>query len=258
MNSRIFTIVVVPLAMAIGLTGCTAVTPPTDETYASASNAPVEPTAPVTPNPIEPDTLLIVRATATAGTGARLALEMQVHQSTAWDDVATQTMPLAMTEDCAGTLDETIYEAGMWSFTRVNVTAIPADASAEVWPVDARVDVQPLASAAPVIGRGFLVGDEASSEAPVCLRDKFFIGTGKGGLALGIAGDAADDGARFTGWADHRFGFNTPDNTGVTLSDCTFEVTALGSQLGGAAQSRASVLNASTCVTGAEHEVSEN
>ena len=193
------------------------------ETYVSDLSPSESPDA-LEPNEIEADTTLIVRATATSANGSQLSLELQVHKSTPWDDVAAQALPAAVVDDCGGLVSLAQFGGEQWSFTRGNLTAISQPASTSDWPTDAAIALLPSASSTYVSGRGILAVDAAAG-APLCQQDKSFAGSGRGGFAMGMR---ADD---FTGWAQHRFGFVAP--RGVVLSDCTVEVTVLGESLGG-------------------------
>jgi len=219
------------------------------ETYAPATDPAANPGGIPTLGPADADTTLAVTATATAANGSQLTLTMRVHQSIAYDDVASQTLPKAMVEDCPTLFTQELFKRELWSFTRANVTAIPTAASKGDWPTGARLTVRPSAATAVIAGRGALA-DSAGSATP-CKQDKSFVGYGTGGLALGTPGDAGT----FTKWANHAWGFVAP--AGVKLSDCTFEVTALGSQYGGVSASWAPTSNATTCVTGTSPEAQE-
>jgi hypothetical protein len=220
------------------------------ETYAPATDPAANPGAIPTLGPADPDTTLVVNVTATTANGSQLSLVMRVHQSIAYDDVASQTLPKAMVEDCPTLFTQELFKEQSWSFTRANVTAIPTAASKGDWPTDARVTLRPSATTAVIAGRGSLADSSASTTLP-CKQDKSFVGYGTGGLALGAPGDSGT----FTKWANHAWGFVAP--AGVTLNDCTFEVTALGSKFGGGAASWVQTSNATTCVTGASPEAQE-
>ena len=233
------------------LAGCSPTASPAPaETFASASDAPTQPNPIPTLGPADPDTTLVISATATAANGSQLSLVMRVHQSTPHDDVASQTLPKAMTADCPTLFTQELFKQQSWSFTRANVTAIPTAASKGDWPTDARLTVRPSATTAVIAGRGALADSAASATLP-CKQEKSFTGYGTGGLALGLPGDSGT----FTKWANHAWGFVAP--AGVTLSSCTFEVTALGSQRNGGAASWVPTANATTCVTGASPEAQE-
>lgn len=236
------------VAVLFALTACTGQgtpSPAPEESYAAAPVTDDESTEVVVPNEVEPDTLLIVRAVATAENGAALSLELQVHQSTRWDDVPSQTLPAALIEDCAGLTAET-FSDGKWSFTRANLTAIPTAASTAEWPEDARVGVVPAADAVYASGRGILSTDGE----PACETSKSLTEGGRGAIAFGVPGDAD----RFTAWAGHRYGFDTA--AGVTLSECSVELTTLGSTLGGGV-GWSPLATASACSTGPQVEVAE-
>jgi len=247
--NRIPLFAALPVIAILGLTACTAPAagPTDDETYVSDSAAPGDTPAPVlTPNPIEADTTLIVRATATAANGSQVGLEMQVHRSIAWDDVASQTLPAALLEDCASLFTGEQFATEQWSFTRVNVTAIPTAASTADWPSDATITLAPSAEFVPVAGRGDLQSAGTNAE-PLCQRDVFLAGPGRGGLAFGIPGD----GTSLTAWAGHTFGFRV---AGADLTDCTSELTAEGGSRGGGSGWTSEITDGA-CVIGSANEV---
>lgn len=240
---------VATLAALVLITGCATTPAPTPletETYVS-DPAPEEPAA-LTPNPVEPDALLMIRAIATTENGASLSLEMQVHQSVRWDDVPNQTLPAALAEDCGGTLTPELFAAGSWSFTRATLTAIPVgDAT---WPETEQIGVLPSAATVYISGRGVLAHDDASGAA-LCTQSKYLSAAGRGGVAFGIPGDTP----AFVRWAGHRFEL-VALTEGVTLSECSVELTALGSSLLGEAEWAPSG-SATACGTGPAVETVE-
>jgi hypothetical protein len=240
-----------PLTGLVALTGCTASTPEpaVDETYVSDPSEPsAEPSAPITPNPIEPDTTVIVRATATASTGAQLDLELQVHRSVRWDDVASQTLPAALLEDCATLYTGALFADEQWSFTRVNVTAIPSAGSTGEWPETAQILARPSAEFVPVAGRGDFLS-VGSASTPLCQRDKYLASPGKAALAFGLPGDGGD----LIAWAQHQYGISL---VGATLTACTVEVTALGQSAGAGGSGWTTVSDDENCLAGAVEETS--
>ncbi len=257
MNTRTGLVAAVPLLLLL-LSACAPSAVPTPaETPAVATTTAVDPTAPIAPGPVEPDTTLIVKATATAANGARLALELRLHKPIAYDDIAGQTLPAALAAVCDGTLSKTLFEQQRWSFARANISALPASTSTAVWPTDAVVGTLPSARFVAVVARGSLT-DVATSGVPACYTDKVFTGGGNGALAIGIPGDTLQSGAAgsFTRWANHRFGFTSAP--GVTLSACSFEVTDLGKQYGGGTSSWASLVDRGNCAIGAATEAQEH
>ena len=242
-----------PIALAVFsillLSACTptaAETAEPVETYVSDPSPSESPEA-LEPNEIEADTTLIVRATATATNGSQLSLELQVHKPTAWDDVAAQTLPAAVVDDCGGLVSLAQFAGEQWSFTRGNLTAIPTAASTSDWPTEAAIGLLPSAASAYLSGRGILTVDTAAG-TNLCQQDKSFAGSGSGGFAMGMS---ADD---LTGWAQHRFGFVAP--VGTVLSECTVDVTALGASLGGGS-GWINVSDAGACVAGPAIERNE-
>jgi hypothetical protein len=237
-----------PLATAapllLLLAGCTAApaAPPEDETYVSAPETPDAAPAAEAPGAVEADTTLIVRTTATAANGAQLALEMRVHQPIVFDDIANQTLPGAFVESCGATYNADLFAAEAWSFARANISAVPTAASTSEWPLGSAIVVVPTPGSMPIVGRGMLREDPAAL-AP-CLDAKSFAMQGNGAIAFGIAGDSGT----FRGWVSHRYGFSAA--SGVTFSECTFELTAVGGQFGGG-EGWSSVADVSDCSIGA-------
>lgn len=252
----IFAVASIPLLLL--LTACTASGTPSADGTIAPPRSPAVSTGPVTtPGPVEPDTTLIVRATVTAKNGAQLALEMRVHRSIPFDDIAGQTLPATMGQICADTLSPAIFKKDRWSFTRANITAVPTAASTADWPDSDRIDLRPSARFVAIAAKGILVDDSTvSADVPSCRQDKNFAASGKGGIAIGISGDTAEAGATggFTRWANHTFGFDTKRSPGITLTNCTFEVTPLGAKYNGGTASWSSHHDGATCVTGAGNE----
>lgn len=234
MTTRRTLLAVAVPALVLGLAACSPAATEPAETFVAGPTPDATPDPALTPNAIEADTTLIVRATATTEAGASLGLELQVHRSSPWDYVGTQTLPAAIIDDCGEPLNQELFAAETWSFTRANLTAIPVAGSGD-WPSDAVVTVAPSAADDAIAGRGILAAE--------CGADTSLTSAGRGAISLGIAQDAAAQ----TGWAARPWGFRA--GPGVTLADCTFEVTALGTELGGGA-GWAQAVDDATCVTG--------
>ncbi|MBC7597038.1 MAG: hypothetical protein H7288_24490 [Kineosporiaceae bacterium] len=237
MNSRsIAPAVLFPLLITLVLSGCSTPSPVSvatsaPETVVKAPTGSDSVTA--TPTPSDPDATLVLTAVATAANGSKLDLKLVVHQPTPFDDLASQTVPVAVITDCGGALSASVFSAGLWSFTRANISAIPSQGSKIAWPTSSHIDVMPSASRVRIAGRGMLSGIGNSGTEPACARDKFFAGPGNGGLAVGIPGDSpiAGTAGRFTRWAQHSWGFSVASD--ISLSECLAEITPLGSSLGG-------------------------
>jgi hypothetical protein len=244
--------VVAGAALLLSLSACTATsTPAGDETYASASDAPVDPAPSATPQgALDPDVVLVVKATGVAANGARLALELRLHRSIAFDDVGGQTLPTAVAEGCPATLNPELFATQSWSFSRANISALLDATSGLAWPADARIGTSPSGNVVAIVARGLLADDaQPAANLAACARDKSFVGQGNGAYAFGLPGDTAGG---FTGWASQRFGFTIPTGeTNVKLTDCTMQVTDLGKQYGGGTDSWTSAVDDATCVIGA-------
>jgi hypothetical protein len=248
-----------PLFM-LTLAGCVATAPSisaTNDGSPANSSAASDPSPSATPQgALDSDVTLVITTTATATNGATLALEMRVHKSVRFDDIAGQTIPAAIAEDCPTTYSQPLFAAQKWSFARANISALPG-AGAD-WPSNVAIATLPSTEFLPIAARGFLTSGSGESPAiPTCQAEKHFVGAGNGAFAFGIPGDSLDDNAAgsFTRWANHRFGFRVP--TGVTLTGCTITVTALGRQYGAEGASWSTVSDASTCSAGAQNETRE-
>lgn len=196
------------------------------------------------PAPLGEDILLQVTATAVGADGGQLALDLQVHRAMSWDD-DTESAVL-MTSTCEGALDASVYEANLWSFAAVDVTATGSWTGDSIRVLPAPDDVVSLASV------GFLSEDDDVDPAtPHCLRQRSFATADDGTLVLGLTGDSDEAGAagNFTRWANTRYGFIVPE--GATVTDCSFTVTPAGEELNGGAEWWGEVATATECSIGA-------
>lgn len=233
--------IALPLLVGLGLVGCSTAVPA--DTVAAV---PAGPNPSATANAIEADDVLLISAIATAGNGSKLTLASQVHLAIPFDDIAGQTLPKAMIGDCGANLTAHILQAQAWSFTRVNTSAMAVDGTA-AWPTDTRLAIHPSTAYVPISGRGMFQSDNTTG-TDACHQEKYFTGSGNGGIAVGIPGDAVDDASRFTRWSAHSYGYVAP--AGVTLSDCTFQVLDLGKKYGAAAAGWTMRQDASACIIG--------
>jgi len=237
----------VGLVAAVALTGCVPSSPQLPESTQAAdpSAAPS-----LTPNPPEPDSILWIRATATAPNGAELSLEAMLHRALSYEYPGSQTMNQILIDDCGATLTNAILTADAWSINRMNITAIPPEGSAE-WPADARVALRPSGDVVYVAGRGIMQADPATGDL-ACVQDKFLGGAGRGAIAVGIPGDTIDLDHFNAGWARHTWGFAA--TAGVVLSDCSFELTDLGVEYGGGGADWVEVADDQNCFVGPSAE----
>lgn len=239
------------LAAVATLIGCTAAVDapaPAD----TAGGPQPDPSPSLTRNPPEPDSILWVRALATAPNGAELELEAMVHRSLSYEYPGSQTMNQIIIDDCGATLTNAIIYAEAWSITRLNVTAIPPADSVE-WPTGQRVGFRPSGDVVYAAGRGIVQSDPATGDLG-CLQDKFLAGAGRGAIAVGIPGDTTDLDHFGNGWARHTWGFTALD--GVVLSDCRFEITDLGPEYGAGA-GWVEVADSASCYVGPAAETAE-
>jgi len=241
-------LVAVTAASLLLLTACTVPTPE-EGPFLSATNSPVEKPV-VTPIPIEPEVTLILRATVTASDGEKLSLKMQVNGAVPFDDVRAQTVPAAVVADCPGELTVESIAAEQWGFTRASVTAIPVGDSGGSWPAADTIGLLPSADFVRISGRGDVIDSADSSDASLspCMLDKVLPGPSQGGIGVGLPGDV---GAGFTGWVNHTWGFVV---TSGKLSDCSDEITALGTALGAGTESWTTVTSPQQCSAGTTNE----
>jgi hypothetical protein len=205
---------------------------------------------------------MVVNATATADNGAVLDLSLTVHRSLAWDDPAAEPRTTLMSTVCSGGLDDEVYAAGLWSFASIDVSAVEREGTA--WPAGHRLFFLPYTTYVAVGTDGFPIDDdEVDPATPHCLRDKHFEGPGTGTAIVGFAGDTDDFGAagNFTKWANHNYGFSivrvagqTAQDVGMTLSECSYEVTDAGLELNGDADWWAAHVEDTRCVFGSDQE----
>ena len=222
----------------LALTACqpTPAEPPVQTPVAESPSATPE------AEPLPEDALLFISATATAENGAVVELTQIVHRSLAWNDSAATASAELMSQVCDGSLETSVYDEQLWSFTRVDVAATPVDGT-PTWPADLAFRLFPQPGNDAVAADGAVVDDEDVDIAtPFCVREKRLPGVGEGLIVLGIAGDTDEVSAagNFTRWANTSYGFGTtevqsqsPADTGITISDCYYSVTDLGLEFNG-------------------------
>lgn len=209
--------------------------------------------------PLDADVVMAVYGTATADNGAVLDVTMTVHKSTAWNNSSAADRPAQMTAACAGYLDDDVYAAQIWSFAKIDFVAALREGT-PAWPSKHRLFITPSGGFVPIATSGFPVDDdEVDSATPRCKRDKFFEGAGTGTIIAGFPGDtdAAGAAGNFTKWANHNYGFvasrvqaQTAASVGITVSECTWNVTELGASLNGDAAWWNSYVDDTHCVNG--------
>jgi len=250
-------VIAVSLAIAaiVALSGCAAPAPAPAPATPSPSDtiAQPEPAPSLTPNPPEPDATLFVRVLATAANGAALSIEGMVHRSLSHEYPGSQTINTNVINDCGANLTNGIFAANAWSFTRMQVTAIPPIDSTAVWPADARIGYRPSADNVYMSSRGMIQSDAASGDL-LCVQNKFSIGAGKGAFFVGIPGDTLDLDTFTNRWAAHTWGFTA--SPGVSFSECSFEITPLANDYGAANAGWVEVADASNCFIGPATEPS--
>lgn len=235
------------LAAIAALSGCTAPVSATPTASPSDTIALPETAPSLSPNPPEPDATVFVRVLATAANGAELSIEGMVHRSLSHEYPGSQTINTNLINDCGANLTNGIFAADAWSFTRMQVTAIPPSDSTEVWPADARIGYRPSADNVYVSSRGMIQSDASTGDL-LCVQDKFSNGAGRGAFFVGIPGDTIDLDTFANGWAAYTWGFTA--SPGVTFSQCSFETTPLANNYGAANASWVEVADASNCFIG--------
>jgi len=247
------------IALSLGLvaiasvSGCTAAAPVTPTPSATEAIALPEPAPSLTRTPPADDSMLWVRAIATAANGSQLSLEGLVSRSLSYEYPGSQTVNTIMIDDCGATLTNAILAADEWSFTIMNTTAIPPEGSAEVWPDDARIDFRPSADNVYMASRLFIQSDAATGDL-LCNQNKYFVGAGRGNNVVGLPGDTIDLDNFNNGWAAHTWGFTAAAD--VTLSECSFEILPLANDNGASTAGWVQVADASNCYIGPPTEAS--
>lgn len=240
-------------AAIAALVGCSAVEPEEPPSGLAGNVEQPVPAPSLTPNPPEPDAVLFVRVIATAASGAELSVEGMVHRSLSHEYPGSQTINTNVINDCGANLTNGIFSADAWSFTRMQVTAIPPSGSPELWPADARIGYRPSADNVYVSARGMIQSDAATGDL-LCVQDKISVGAGRGAFFVGIPGDTIDLDKFNNGWAAHTWGFTAPP--GVTLSECTFQIMPLANDFGAADAGWIEVADANNCFIGPATEPS--
>ena len=246
-------------ALALGIAIVTAVTGCTSAELVSPLPSPAEtialpePEPALTPNPPEPDATLFVRVLATAPNGAELSIEGMVHRSLSHEYPGSQTINTNMINDCGPNLTNGIFAGDAWSFTRMQVTAIPPTDSVEAWPADLRIGYRPSTQNVFVSSRGMIEADPATGDL-ACVQEKFSIGAGRGAFFVGIPADTITLDSFNNRWAQFTWGFTA--SPGVTFSECTFETTALANDFGADDAGWVEVADAGNCQIGPAAEPS--
>jgi hypothetical protein len=262
--ARSIALALLPIAGIAVLVGCSPASPevPPEASGTAVAAPPTSSAAPVAPTPtatpttaatptspaaedLDPDIVLVVKATVTASNGAVLDVELKVHQSTAWNDPAAKDRPALMTKTCDGSLDKTVYKKNLWSFAKIDVTAVAGATSSAAWPKDEykRIRLNPSTAYLAVASSGAITLDHDVDQAtPLCKVDHYLHGPGSGTLVVGFKGDTDAVGAagQFTKWANHAYGFNSTEvagqsvkSSGMSTSNCSYLVTDLGKTLHG-------------------------
>ena len=236
--------------VVLALVGCQ---PTPVETPAPPAVEAPSPSATAEETPLPEDALLAVTATATNENGAIVKLSAIVHRSLAWDDPAAAESADLMSQVCDGSLESSVYDEQLWSFTRVDVAAVPVDGT-PAWPADSPFHLFPIAGNDAVTADGAVVDDEEVDIAtPFCVRDKRLPGPGTGVIVLGIAGDTdeATAAGNFTRWANTSYGFDAQSTPGITITDCTYAVSDLGLEFNGENESWLLTSSQTACFVGA-------
>lgn len=213
---------------------------------AAPDEAPVPPSTPAPSAAQEADVaielpadgVLGLIATATAGGGAVLDIEIVVHQA-----VPSTNAPdaVAATEAwCAGEMDGQILADQGYSLTAVDVTATLVSGE---WPSGASLLVYPEPRPnAILVASGVLAQVPTGSEgdySPHCVTPVTLPGPGAGTVLVGIVGDVDGDGDGTpplggVGHLTFGVGVALPDGTAadISLGDCAATITDLGTGLG--------------------------
>lgn len=232
--SRLALLLLTLLAIPLALSACApqpapiATSAPTEAAPEPSSTPTMEPAE----APLPDDALLSLTATAELNGGPVAHVSLVVHKSLAWDDPKAADLAAAMTSTCDGSLEESVYNEQLFTFTRVDYSAVPV-ADGGMWTAGPAFDLMPSASI-PIAPLGDATdADSADISTPLCLRNKEFPIIGEGALVLGLEGDTDENLAagNFTRWSNQAYGFVSKQPE-VVFTDCKYTVTELGNELG--------------------------
>jgi hypothetical protein len=209
-----------------------------------------------------------VTAVATATTGAVLDIQLVVHAPEPFSADGAADAWAATTTWCAGEIDDQLVADQGFSFTTVDVTATTREGQ---WPADTPLLLLPLPgpqSTLAVAGDAVVQtnvstdADLSDGEVPHCAQPALLTKAGTGSIYLGIPGDVDGGGPAelpLGGWATHKYGVNAnqPGEAAavdVTFSDCTVQITPLGTELGAPTASWQQAFQDDLCVVGGDTE----
>jgi hypothetical protein len=209
-----------------------------------------------------------VTAVATASNGAVLDIQLVVHAPEPFSADGAADAWAATTTWCAGEIDDQLVADQGFSFTTVDVTATTREGQ---WPADTPLLLLPLPgpqSTLAVAGDAVVQtnvstdADLSDGEVPHCAQPALLTKAGTGSIYLGIPGDVDGGGPAelpLGGWATHKYGVNAnqPGEAAavdVTFSDCTVQITPLGTELGAPTASWQQAFQDDLCVVGGDTE----
>ncbi|MGN6502953.1 MAG: hypothetical protein ACTHKX_08650 [Pseudolysinimonas sp.] len=209
-----------------------------------------------------------VTAVATASNGAVLDIQLVIHAPEPFSADGAADAWKATTDWCAGEIDDQLVADQGFSFTTVDVTATTREGQ---WPVDTPLLLLPLpgpqstlavAGDAVVQANVATDADLSDGQVPHCAQPALLTKAGTGSIYLGIPGDVDGGGPAelpLGGWATHKYGVNAhqPGDApavDVTFSDCTVQITPLGTELGAPTASWQQAFQDDMCVVGGDTE----
>jgi hypothetical protein len=214
------------------------VSSPTKPAPSSAPTGSVTSTS--TAKPIAADALVIVRATATDASGARLALTMVVHRPVAKTDPAVADDLALLTADCASNPNlHFATDEPQSGIERIDVTA--AQLGDAAWPQASEIPIMPLSGMIKTdTGPGIEHSVSYLGDPPPSACENVFsvFGEAEGTLHVfllpwEIQGDPIESPNTYR-WVHQEYGFFASLGPGgpVSISNCTVEVTDAASAFG--------------------------
>jgi hypothetical protein len=199
-------------------------------------------------------------ATATAGNGAVLDIQLVVRQPEPFSADGAADAWTATTQWCAGEVDDSVIADQGYTFTTIEVTATTREGD---WPDDAPLLVLPLPLPDSTIATGGTLVQADGSTGPAtggdgvphCRQPVLLPGPGTGQVYLGLPGDLdgdSDGTPPLGGWANPTAGedANLPRDSPAsaeTFSECAAQV-----DLGAPPASWAQTFQADMCVVGGD------
>ena len=252
-------LLVLPVAL---LTACAPAVPGAAHNPPTVKTAPAKPPKPkpATVAPLPADAELRVTATATAMNGAVMYLSATVLAPHDYTDATGAVRAAATVAWCPDNVDmASVIVPEDWHFAQVDYAAKPK-AGSPTWPTTLPILLAPWGTEGPTrAASGAVKSTEytdgsAGAYEPECVQRTILTAPGSGSVYLG--GDPSTGPNAGPQWYEISYGFdvNLPkhavDPSTVTVTDCTIQITPLGTAAGVPNASWANISSGVECVFG--------